>query len=92
MSINWSPTGQYLIPIPNHPGVKLAESTHLTSFYSDFIASLLSNRCQVWKNVTYIGSGEKNDCDDDDDEGDSVTSLDKESLMVSLEAVSHNSW
>ena len=42
--------------------------------------------------MTYIGSGEKNDCDDDDDEGDCVTSLDKESLMVSLEAVSHNSW
>ena len=32
MSINWSPAGQYLIPIPNHPGVKLAESTHHPPF------------------------------------------------------------
>ena len=39
--------------------------------------------------MTYIESGEKNDCDDD--EADSVTSMDKESLMVSLEGSSHNS-
>ena len=41
--------------------------------------------------MTYIESGEKNDRDDDDDEADSVTSMDKESLMVSLEGSSHNS-
>ena len=32
--------------------------------------------------MTYIESDEKNDCDDDD--ADCVTSMDKESLMVSL--------
>ena len=56
MSINWPPPGQYLIPIPNHPGVKMAESTHHTHFTRILSPLNFSNRCQAWKNATYIES------------------------------------
>ena len=52
---------KYLIPSPNHRGVKLAESTHRPPLTP--ILSLLNsgNRCQVQENVTFIEKNVEND-------------------------------